>query len=56
MQTTQLDNGTRNIYATEPNLYYAEFPFPEQQRQYAFQGAVAILLVGALFLVCLAVS
>lgn len=56
MQTNQLDNGALNNYATEPNLYYAEFPYPEQQRQYAFQGAVATLLVGTLILVSLAIS
>jgi hypothetical protein len=56
MYTTQLDNGTLNSYATEPDMYYALSPSPEQQRNYAVQGAIATLLVTALVLVSLAVS
>jgi hypothetical protein len=56
MYTTQLDNGTLNNYAIEPELYYAVYPSPEQQRGYAFQGAIATLFVTALVLVSFAVS
>lgn len=56
MYTTQLDNGTLNIYPTEPKTYYAEYPAPYQQRRYLFQGALATLFVTSLFLVSLAVS
>ena len=44
------------VYATEPTIYYAEYPSPEQQRRYAIQGAVATLFVTAVILVSLAVS
>jgi hypothetical protein len=56
MQTTQLDNGLLNNYAVEPKTYYAVFPSPEQARNYALQGAIATLFVGALMAVTFAVS
>ena len=31
--------GNLNNYATESNIYYAEYPSVEQQSRYAFQGA-----------------
>lgn len=54
--TTQLDNGILNNYAVEPEVYVATYPSSEQQQRYAFQGAVATLLVTGLLLVSLAVS
>ena len=48
--------GLTNNYAVEPILYYAQFPSVEQQRRYAFQGAIATLFVTALFLTSFAVS
>jgi len=45
-----------NNYGTEPDIYYAEFPSPEQRNSYALQGGVAILLITALLLVACAVS
>ncbi|WP_013334589.1 photosystem II assembly protein Psb34 [Gloeothece verrucosa] len=56
MYTTQLDNGIGNIYAAEPQTYYAEYPAPYQQRRYLIQGAIATLFVTTLVLVSLAVS
>lgn len=56
MYTTSDERGILNNYATEPNLYFAEYPSIEQQRRYAFQGAVATLLVTALVLISFAVS
>ncbi len=56
MFTTTNEEGILNNYATEPQIYYAEYPSPEQQRNYALQGAIATLLVASLFLVSLAVS
>jgi hypothetical protein len=56
MYTTINESGILNNYATEPQLYYAEYPSPEQQNRYKFQGAVATLLVTALVLVALGVS
>ena len=39
------DEGIINNYATEPDLYMANYPSPEQQKRYFFWGAGAILLV-----------
>ncbi|WNZ26862.1 ssl1498 family light-harvesting-like protein [Leptolyngbya sp. NK1-12] len=55
MQTRSAE-GLLNLYATEPAMYYAEFPSVEQQRRYAFQGALAVLLVVTTLLTALAVS
>ncbi|MCU0540900.1 MAG: ssl1498 family light-harvesting-like protein [Oscillatoriaceae cyanobacterium Prado104] len=54
MYTTN-ENGTLNNYAGTPKMYYAEYPSPEQQRKYAFQGACAVLLVTFLMLTAFAV-
>jgi hypothetical protein len=56
MYTTVNEEGILNNYATEPETYYAVYPSPEQQRNYALQGAIATLLVIATVLVSLAVS
>ncbi len=56
MYTTTNEEGILNNYATEPEIYSATYPFPEEQRRYAFQGAMAILLVASLVLTALAVS
>jgi hypothetical protein len=56
MYTTSDDNGILNNYASEPDMYYAEYPSIEQQRQYAQQGAIATLFVTVIVLVSLAVS
>ncbi|MGL5831623.1 MAG: photosystem II assembly protein Psb34 [Waterburya sp.] len=56
MQTTQLDNGTLNNYATEPKISYAEYPALYEQRRYLQQGVIAALLVTALVLVSFVVS
>jgi len=55
MYTTD-DRGILNNYATEPAISYAEYPSEEQQRRYAFQGAVATLLVTVLVLIAFSVS
>ncbi len=53
MYTTQLDNGTLNNYAVEPEMTYAEYPGFYQQRRYLQQGAIALRapakLIAALF-------
>lgn len=54
--TTQLDNGILNNYAVEPEMYFATYPSPEQQKGYALQAAIAALFVTGLMLVTLAVS
>jgi hypothetical protein len=56
MYTTINENGVLNNYATEPQIYYAEYPTFEQQNRYKLQGAVATLLVTTLVLVALGVS
>jgi hypothetical protein len=56
MYTTTNESGVLNNYATEPQMYFATYPSPEQQGRYKVQGAIASLLVSALVLVSLAVS
>jgi hypothetical protein len=56
MYTTINEAGVLNNYASEPKIYYAQYPKQEQQRQYALQGAFGILLVTTLILVALGVS
>ncbi|NEP58361.1 MAG: ssl1498 family light-harvesting-like protein [Symploca sp. SIO2G7] len=53
---TSNELGILNNYATEPKMYYAVYPSPEQQRNYALLSAVATLLVTTLVLTALAVS
>ncbi len=50
MYTTN-EEGILNNYATEPQMYYAQYPSPEQQRRYIFQGAIATLFVTSLVLI-----
>lgn len=50
------NEGLLNNYATEPTIYFAEYPSTEQKQKYAFQGAIATLLVAAVTLIALAVS
>jgi hypothetical protein len=56
MYTTVNENGVLNNYATEPQMHYASMPNTQEQRQYAFQGAFATLLVLTLVLLGLSVS
>ncbi len=56
MYTTTDERGILNNYATEPQMYYAEYPNQEQQRRYIFQGALALLLLSSLVLTALAIS
>ncbi|HEY9879256.1 MAG TPA: ssl1498 family light-harvesting-like protein [Leptolyngbyaceae cyanobacterium] len=56
MYTTTDERGILNNYATEPQMYLADFPSDEQQSRYKVQGALSALLVTALVLVSLVVS
>ncbi len=56
MYTTQLDNGTLNNYAVEPQMTYQQYPALWEQKRYLQQGTVAALLVTALVLISFAVS
>jgi hypothetical protein len=51
MYTTTNENGVLNNYAAEPEMYCADYPSVEQQRQYALQGGFAALLIVTLILV-----
>jgi hypothetical protein len=53
---TRNEEGLLNNYATEPAVYFAEYPSPEQQQRYALQGAIAVLLVTLTVLTAFAVS
>ncbi|MDX2228083.1 MAG: ssl1498 family light-harvesting-like protein [Leptolyngbyaceae cyanobacterium bins.349] len=55
MYTTS-NEGLLNNYASEPAMYYAEFPSEWQQQRYAFQGAIATLLVALTLLTAISVS
>ena len=50
------DEGIINNYATEPDLYMANYPSAEQQKRYAFLGAGATLLITIALLTTFAVS
>ncbi|WP_143289180.1 photosystem II assembly protein Psb34 [Brunnivagina elsteri] len=56
MYTTVNEQGILNNYATEPKVYYAQYPNQYEQRQYALQAAFATLLISTLVLVGFAVS
>jgi hypothetical protein len=48
--------GLNNNYAVEPQMYYANFPAPEQVRGYLQQAAVAGLFTVTVLLTAFAVS
>ncbi|MEM9090868.1 MAG: ssl1498 family light-harvesting-like protein [Cyanobacteria bacterium P01_F01_bin.53] len=48
MYTTTDETGRLNNYATEPQMYFASYPSPEQQRSYLVQGGIATALVVSL--------
>ncbi|MFB2768977.1 photosystem II assembly protein Psb34 [Pelatocladus sp. BLCC-F211] len=56
MYTTVNEEGILNNYATEPKMYYAQYPAIWEQRQYVLQGAVAAIFVSVLVLFAFAVS
>lgn len=56
MYTTTNENGVLNNYPTEPAMYYAEYPSPEQQSRYAQLAGLAALLVSGLLFTAIAIS
>ncbi|MBD2596447.1 ssl1498 family light-harvesting-like protein [Nostoc spongiaeforme FACHB-130] len=50
------DEGMIDNYAIQPAMSLAEYPSPEQQQRYIFQGALAIVFVALILLTALAVS
>ncbi|MBW4646305.1 MAG: ssl1498 family light-harvesting-like protein [Goleter apudmare HA4340-LM2] len=45
MRDATNDRGTLNHYSVEPVVYVAEYPNQEQQYRYAFQEAIAVMLI-----------
>ncbi|MEA5601989.1 photosystem II assembly protein Psb34 [Nostoc sp. UHCC 0252] len=56
MYTTVNEDGIINNYASEPKVYYAEYPAIWEQRKYVLQGLFATLIVTSLVLVSFSVS
>ena len=56
MYTTTSENGILNNYAKDPEMYFAQYPSPEQQRRYLIQGWLAIGFVVSLIFTACAVS
>ncbi len=50
------DEGIINNYATEPDMYMANFPSPKQQKRYVFLGVGAMLLISITLLTAFAVG
>ncbi|WP_026733105.1 photosystem II assembly protein Psb34 [Fischerella sp. PCC 9605] len=50
------DEGIINNYAIVTGMSRAEYPSPEQQQRYVFQGAIAILFVALTLMTAFAVS
>lgn len=50
------DQDILNNCAAEPTMYFAEYPSQEQQKRYAFQGALATLLITSILLVSFSIS
>ena len=48
--------GLNNNYGVEPNMYYANFPSPEQVKSYLVQGGAAAILVLSVVFTAFAVS
>jgi hypothetical protein len=56
MYTTTDEHGILNNFAKEPKTYLAEKPSTKQQQRYVLQGAAAMLLIGGLMAITVAVS
>lgn len=56
MYTTTNENGILNNYAKTPEMYFAQYPSPEQQRLYVIQAWLAAGLVASLVLTAFVVS
>lgn len=53
---TKNEEGLLNNYASEPAVYYAQYPSQEEQNEYARQGAIAVLFLVALILTAFSVG
>lgn len=50
------ETGLLNNFATEPKMYLASSPSPQQRRRYLIQGGLAALFISILALTALSVS
>lgn len=50
------ETGVSNIYATEPPVYFAEYPSDEQQKRYMFQAGLSMLLITAVLMIAFTAS
>jgi hypothetical protein len=50
------ETGVLNNYATEPQVYFANYPSSEQQKRYMFQAGLSTLLVTAALFISFSVS
>jgi hypothetical protein len=56
MYTSTDENGILNNFSTEPKMYRAEYPSPEQQKRYIAYGAASALLVASTIFMAIALS
>lgn len=56
MYTTTNETGVLNNYPTEPAMYYAQYPSPEQQSRYAQLAGLAAIFVSGLLFTAIAIS
>ncbi len=56
MYTSTDERGLLNNFATEPKLYHAEYPSPEQQKLYIAYGAASMVLVALTIFTAVAIS
>ena len=56
MYTSTDENGILNNFSTEPQIYLAEYPSPEQQKRYIAYGAASALLVSLTIFMAVAIS
>ncbi|MDR9403739.1 MAG: ssl1498 family light-harvesting-like protein [Halothece sp. Uz-M2-17] len=56
MPYTEEDGGRLNNFAVQPKMYVADAPNKKQKRNYIIMGALALLLIGGLLGVTIAIS
>ncbi|MBO0348905.1 ssl1498 family light-harvesting-like protein [Phormidium pseudopriestleyi FRX01] len=56
MYTSTDEQGLLNNFATEPKMYRAEYPSPEQQKRYIAYGAASMVLVALTIFTAVAIS
>ncbi|MCT7956737.1 photosystem II assembly protein Psb34 [Laspinema palackyanum] len=56
MYTSTDEKGILNNFATEPKLYHADYPTPEEQKRYIAYGVASALLVALRIFTAVAIS